>query len=97
VPGGPVRTGYVQAPVGSRADSTVQVWLDRSGRPTEPPLPPSQIRGWILMMAILAPAALALLLLAVMGILGGILYRRRLASWGQAWSAIGPQWTRGPR
>ena len=34
VPHGPVRTGYVQAPVGSRAGSTVQVWLDRSGRPT---------------------------------------------------------------
>jgi hypothetical protein len=97
VPGGPVRTGFVQAPVGSRAGSTVQVWLDRSGTPTAPPLPPSQIRGWVLMMAILAPAALALLLLATMAILGRILDHRRLASWGQAWSAIGPQWTRRPR
>jgi hypothetical protein len=97
VPAGPVRTGYVQAPVGSRKGSTVPVWLDRSGKPTEPPLPSSQIRGWVLMMAVLAPAALALLLLAVMGILGRILDRRRLASWGHAWSAIGPQWTRRPR
>jgi len=97
VPGGPVRTGLVQAPAGSRAGSTVPVWLDRSGRPTEPPLPPSQVRGWVLMMAVIAAAALALLLLAVMGILGRILNRRRLASWGQAWSAVGPQWTRRPR
>ena len=97
VPHGPVRTGYVQAPVGSRAGSTVPVWLDRAGRPTEPPLPPSQIRGWVLMMAVIAPAALALLLLAMIGILGRIMDRRRLASWGQAWSAIGPQWTRRPR
>jgi hypothetical protein len=97
VPGGPVRTGYVQAPVGSRAGSTVPVWLDRSGRPTAPPLPPSQVRGWVLMMTVLAPAALALLLLAMMGILGHILDRRRVASWGQAWSAIGPQWTRRSR
>ena len=97
VPGGPVRTGLVQAPAGRRAGSTVQVWLDRSGRPTEPPLPPSQVRGWVLMMAVIAAAALALLLLAVMGILGRILNRRRLASWGQAWSAVGPQWTRRPR
>ena len=97
VPDGTVRTGYVQAPVGSPAGSTVPVWLDRSGRPTEPPLPPSQIRGWVLMMAVIAPAALALLLLATMGILGHIMDRRRLASWGQAWSAIGPQWTRRPR
>jgi hypothetical protein len=97
VPDGPVRTGYVQAPVGSQKGSTVPVWIDRSGRPTEPPLPPSQIRGWVLMMAVLGPAALALLLLAAMGILARILDRRRLASWGQAWSAIGPQWTRPPR
>ena len=33
VPHGPVRTGYVQAPVGSRSGSTVPVWLDRAGRP----------------------------------------------------------------
>jgi hypothetical protein len=97
VPGGSERTGYVQAPVGSRKGSAVPVWLDRSGRPTAPPLPPSQIRGWVLMMSILAPAALALLLLAVMATLGHILDRRRVASWGQAWSAIGPQWTRRPR
>ena len=97
VPHGPVRTGYVQAPVGSRSGSTVPVWLDRAGLPTEPPLPPSQIRGWVLMMAVIAPAALALLLLAMLGILGRIMNRRRLASWGQAWSAIGPQWTRRPR
>jgi hypothetical protein len=49
------------------------------------------------MMAVLAPAALALLLLAMVGILGRIMNRRRLASWGQAWSAIGPQWTRRSR
>ena len=30
VPHGPVRTGYVQAPVGSRSGSTVPVWLDRA-------------------------------------------------------------------
>jgi hypothetical protein len=94
-PGGSVRTGYVQAPPGSRAGSTVQVWLDRSGALTAPPsLLHRQIRGWVLMMAVLAPVVLALLLLAAMGILGHILERRRLAGWTQAWSAVEPQWTR---
>src|SRR6516165_4769435 len=97
VPGGSVRTGYVEAPAGSRAGSTVRVWLDRSGAPTEPPWPPDQIRSWTLMIAVLAPVLLALLLLAVMGILGHVFHRRRLASWQRAWSAIGPQWTRRPR
>jgi hypothetical protein len=93
-PGGSARTGYVEAPAGSRAGSTVQVWLDRSGAPTEPPWPADQIRSWTLMIAVLAPVLLALLLLAVMGILGHIFHRRRLASWQRAWSAVGPQWTR---
>ncbi|HUL25192.1 MAG TPA: hypothetical protein VLW44_05410 [Streptosporangiaceae bacterium] len=97
VPGGPVRTGYVQAPAGSRAGRTVQVWLDRSGRPTAAPWPGNQVQGWVLMMAILAPAMLALVLLAAMGLIGHILDRRRLASWQQAWAAVGPQWTRRPR
>src|SRR5262249_50122167 len=47
VPGGPVRTGLVQAPVGSGAGRAVPVWLDRSGMPPAPPLPPTQIRGWV--------------------------------------------------
>jgi hypothetical protein len=96
-PGGSVRTGYVEAPTGSRAGSTVRVWLDQSGMPTEPPWPPGQARSWSLMIAVLAPVVLALLLLAVMGIFGHILQRHRLASWQRAWSAIGPQWTRRPR
>jgi hypothetical protein len=96
-PGGSVRTGYVQAPYGSRAGRTVPVWLDRSGRPTEPPLAHNQAQGWILMVVILVPVLLALLMLVVIGLLCRILERRRLASWEQAWSAVEPQWTRRPR
>jgi len=96
-PGGSVRTGYVEAPASTRAGSTVQVWLDRSGTPIEPPWPPAQARSWSLMIAVLAPILLALVLLAVMGIFGHILHRRRLAGWEHAWSAVGPQWTRRPR
>jgi cbb3-type cytochrome oxidase subunit 3 len=97
MPGGSVRTGYVEAPTGSRAGSSVEVWLDRSGTPTEPPWPPDQIRSWTLMIAVLAPILLALLLLALMGILAHIFHRQRLASWQRAWSAVGPQWTKRPR
>jgi hypothetical protein len=97
VPGGAVRTGYVEAPAGSRAGSTVPVWLDGSGTPTEPPWPRDQARSWTFMIAVLAPILLALLLLAVMGLFGHVLHRRRLAGWEHAWSAVGPQWTRRPR
>jgi hypothetical protein len=46
------------------------------------------------MTAVFAPVLLGLLLLILMGMLDHILERRRLASWDQAWSAVGPQWTR---
>jgi Na+-transporting methylmalonyl-CoA/oxaloacetate decarboxylase gamma subunit len=93
-PGGPVRTGYVEAPAGTRAGSTVQVWLDRAGKPVAPPLLRSQVQGWVFMMAVLAPVFLGLLLMIVMGILGRVLERRRLANWERSWSAVEPQWTR---
>lgn len=96
-PDGSARTGEVQAPLGARAGSGVQVWTDRTGTLTGPPLQRGQVGGWVLMIALIAPIVLALALLMVRGIAGRLLDRRRLASWGQAWSAVEPQWTRRPR
>jgi len=94
VPGGSVRTGYIEAPSGSRAGSTMQVWLDPSGIVTAPPVPASQIRDWVFLMTVLAPIVLALMMLALMALFARILEQRRLASWEQAWSAVEPQWSR---
>lgn len=94
LPSGALHTGYVEAPTGSQAGSTVQVWLDRSGKPVAPPLLRSQVQGWVFMMAVLAPVLLGLVLLIVMGVTGRILERRRLAAWERAWSTVEPQWTR---
>ena len=93
-PGGAVRTGSVQAPLGARAGSTVRVWTDQNGRLTDPPLLRSQVRGWVFMVAVIAPVVLALLLMVALGLSRQVLERRRMASWEQAWSAVEPQWTR---
>lgn len=94
---GSVRTGSVQAPVGARAGSTVRVWTDQNGRLTGPPLLRSQVRGWVFMVAVIAPVVLALLLMITLGLSRQVLERRRMASWEQAWSAVEPHWTRRPR
>jgi hypothetical protein len=93
-PDGTVRTGRVQAPLGARAGSTVLVWTDRSGRLTDTPLRRSQIRGWVLLIGVIAPVLLALLLMVVLGVCCQLLERQRMASWEQAWSAVEPHWTR---
>ena len=93
-PDGTVHTGQVQAPAGTRAGSTVRVWTDQRGRLTDPPLQHSQVRGWVLMIAIIAPVLLALLLMAVLGLSRQMLERRRMARWEEAWSAVEPHWTR---
>ena len=38
---------------------------------------------------------IALALLAAQRLTLALLTRRRLASWGAAWSRVGPQWSRG--
>jgi hypothetical protein len=72
VPGGGERTGYVQAPLGSRAGSAVPVWTDRTGALTTPPLPRNEVRGWELMCAVLAPVLLGLLLAMALGAARGL-------------------------
>jgi hypothetical protein len=88
------RTGEVLATWGSPAGSLVTVWLDASGKLTGPPLRPGQIIDRTITVAILAPAVLALSLLAAWWLAQRIADRRRLAAWDAAWSTVGPQWTR---
>jgi hypothetical protein len=85
--------GNVPAAAGTRAGSTVPVWLDRAGNPRLPPLTADQARGRVIDMASVAIAALAVLL-AGMALFGRwVLDRRRLASWETAWLSVGPQWS----
>jgi hypothetical protein len=72
------------------------VWVNRAGSLTGPPLRPAQRPGWIAIARVLAPYVLAFMLLLLLAGYAGqrLLGRRRLADWGRAWEAVGPQWTR---
>jgi hypothetical protein len=91
--GGQLHAGAIPATSGTRAGSTVPVWLDRAGRVQTPPLTTAQARGRVVMAASAALAALAVLL-AGLGLTGRwVLNRRRLAAWEAAWRLTGPRWT----
>lgn len=87
-------TGEVPAAPGSKALSTVSIWVDRAGNVEPPPLTRSQLSGRVTLAATTTPLALALGLWVLRRGLRWLLDRRRLASWGQAWSLVGPLWTR---
>jgi hypothetical protein len=93
-PDGVRRTGWVPAPAGSPAGTTVRVWLDAAGRPAEPPLPHSQLEGQVVMTAMAAVFALAMLLGGAGALARHMADRRRLADWDAEWRATGPKWSR---
>jgi hypothetical protein len=93
-PDGQHRSGEVSAPLGSQPGQVVQVWVDGSGRATGPPLPGAELTRRVVGAEMLAPVALAVLLLLLAAAVRWLLNRRRLASWEAGWASIGPRWTR---
>jgi hypothetical protein len=92
-PGGTDRVGQVPVRAGTPAGRTVQVWVNRSGRPTGPPILPAELLKRVVGVEALTPPALAILLLGVAGLVRWVLDRRRLAGWEAGWASIGPRWT----
>ncbi len=78
----------------AQAGSTVPVWLNGSGRLEPPPPSLSSIFANALITGLIVAGAAAALLLCCYQLGRRALDRHRLASWGQAWAATGPQWTR---
>ena len=87
------RLALVPAAAGTRAGSTVPVWLDRAGKVQAPPLTAAQARQRVIHTVAIALAGLAVFL-AGLALLGRwLLNRRRLAGWEAAWRSVGPQWS----
>ena len=92
--GGTRHTGAVPAAPGTKAGTSVRIWINAAGKPQQPPLTSSQLSARVVLATVAAPLAVALgMLLAWCG-LRWLLDRRRLAAWGQSWSMVGPSWTR---
>jgi hypothetical protein len=92
-PGGTLREGEVYAPGGARSGTSVMVWTDGSGALEAEPVQRADATVQEVFAA-LAAAVLATAVLSVAGFLARrALDRRRFASWDEAWSRAGPQWT----
>jgi hypothetical protein len=92
-PGGARHTGWVPAPAGSAAGTTVQVWVDAAGRPVGAPPQRAQLERQAVQAATLAVLALALVLGGAGLFTRHLVDRRRLAAWDAEWQATGPKWS----
>jgi hypothetical protein len=92
-PDGITHTGKVFAPSGDKAGSLVSIWIDTAGRPATAPLRASDASSQRALAALLAPAALAMVLLGAWALARRILDKRRMAAWDADWQATGPRWT----
>jgi hypothetical protein len=92
-PDGSSQTGEVARAGDVVAGGTVTVWTDQQGRLAHPPLPRAQVADQAIRAAVATPVALALLLVAVGGVVSLILDKRRLAGWEADWAVVEPQWT----
>jgi len=92
-PDGQLVTGQVPVLIDAAAGSTVMVWTNQAGQLTAPPLDASQVASRAQLSEVLAVAGLAVVLIAVGGLVHWALNRRRLAAWDADWLATGPRWS----
>ena len=91
-PDGTARRGYVEAASGTRAGSTVLIWVNRAWL-TGPPLRHDQVTGQKVLAMVIAPFALGGFLLGAAALGLQALDRRRLDAWGAEWRGVGPRWS----
>jgi hypothetical protein len=93
-PDGQTLVGRIPVSTGLAAGRNVPLWVNAAGSPAGTPLSHRAVVANQAIAAITATVTLGILLLCLAW--GGrrVLDRRRLADWGTAWAAAGPQWTK---
>jgi len=92
-PDGSERTGTVTTAAGGRNGARVEIWVDRTGDVTAPPVPLSSSAVLIITGTVVAALAWGGLLMAALYLLRGRLDRRRIAGWDLEWRRIEPLWS----
>lgn len=92
-PGNSVHTGTVYADAGTRAGTTVRIWIDERGFVSGPPGLRNP-RSDAAMAAVLTLLGIACGLAGIRGIVRWQLDRHRMRAWHLEWMTVGPGWTR---
>jgi hypothetical protein len=90
---GVLTSATVPAIYDARTGNSVPVWLNASGDVRPPPPSQYDIILNMLLAATMVLAGTGVLLACCYWLCRLALDRHRLARWGQAWTATGPQWT----
>ena len=92
-PDGPVRTGELFMTPDAAASHSTRIWVDQTGRLTNPPLSGDQMTGRAQLAAGVAVGSLAAVLATAGWLVRRSLDRRRLSGWDTEWLANGPRWS----
>jgi hypothetical protein len=94
LPDGRTRYGQIATALDAKAGQKQQIFINQAGQQVRPPLNAAgvhdQIAFTVLSVSMLVGVAYAI----AFGCVRMMFNRRRMASWQQAWDAIGPTWTR---
>jgi len=90
--GGAERTGWVPAPVGSRAGVSVGIWIDDAGDLATPPQSATMVRQEAVVSGIVAAVGTAIAGVGFHLVVLGALARHRVRCWEADWAAVEPLW-----
>ncbi|MDX8147286.1 hypothetical protein SK854_34615 [Lentzea sp. BCCO 10_0061] len=93
LPGGLARKGVVRAPYGAEAGTTLRIWVDLSGEPTEPPMTNQGAAFNAIFSALLLWGLIAGAMALLYGLVRFACMRIRLRWWQLEWELTAPDWT----
>jgi len=88
-------TGTVPAPQGLAADTTVQIWIDRSGAPVPEPTSDGDALDLAIITAAITVLAGAIVLTALWCVVRRITLSYNCAAWEREWREVAAIWSRG--
>jgi hypothetical protein len=94
MPDGGQRTAVISVPAQAKAGSTLEMWIDSSGRPTAPPRTHPQTVADSVVAGFGVMAGATGVLLLMLSLVRWTLDRRRYAEWDKAWTAAHDRWRR---